>query len=71
MTTGASIDCPKSKNNFYNQSISHATIGAPLYFAFVLDSETVGCFLLFQLTTPLPKENMKPLIDLLSKTLPA
>jgi hypothetical protein len=37
----------------------------------VLDSATVGYFLLFQLTTPLPKENMKPLVDYLSETLPA
>jgi len=35
----------------------------------VLDNATVGCFLLLQLTTPLPKENMKPLLDLLSETL--
>jgi hypothetical protein len=42
-----------------------------MYFAFVLDNAIVGCFLLFQLKTPLPKENMKPLVDLLSKTLPA
>jgi hypothetical protein len=35
----------------------------------MLDSATVGYFLLLQLTTPLPKENMKPLVDLLSETL--
>jgi hypothetical protein len=71
MTTGASTDCPKSENNFCNQTISHATIAAPLYFASVLNSATVGYFLLLQLTTPLPKENMKPLVDFLFKTLPA
>jgi hypothetical protein len=37
----------------------------------MLDSAIVGYFLLLQLTTPLPKENMKPLVDLLFKTLPA
>jgi hypothetical protein len=71
MTTGTSTNYPKSESNFCNQTTSHATIAAPLYFASVLHNATVGCFLLFQLTTPLPKENMKPLVDLLSETLPA
>jgi hypothetical protein len=71
MTTGASIDCPKSESSFCNQTTSHAAIVAPLYSTFVLDNANVGYFLLFQLTTPLPKENMKPLVDLLSETLPA
>jgi hypothetical protein len=71
MTTRASTDCPKSKSSFYNQTTSHAAIVALLYSASVFDSAIVGCFLLFQLTTPLPKENMKPLVDLLSETLPA
>jgi hypothetical protein len=71
MTTRASIDCPKSYSYFCNQTTSHVTIIAPLYFASVLDSATVGCFLLLQLTAPLPKENMKPLVDFLAKTLPA
>ncbi len=69
MTIGASTDCPKSESSFYNQTTSHATIVAPLYSTFVLDNATVGCFLLLQLTAPLPKENMKPLVDLLSETL--
>jgi hypothetical protein len=69
MTKGASTDCPKSESSFCNQTTSHVTIATPLYFASVLDNATVGCFLLFQLTAPLPKENMKPLVDLLSKTL--
>jgi len=69
MTTGASIDCPKSKSSFCNQTTSHATIAAPLYSASVLDNAIVGYFLLLQLTAPLPKENMKPLVDLLSETL--
>jgi len=69
MTTGASTNCPKSESIFYNQTTSRAIIAALLYSAFVLDSATVGCFLLLQLTAPLPKENMKPLVDLLSKTL--
>jgi hypothetical protein len=56
MTIGASIDCPKSKSSFCNQTTSHATIVVPLYFAFVLESTTINCFLLFQLTTPLPKK---------------
>jgi len=70
MTTKTSTDCPKSENNFYNQIISHATIVAPLYFASMLDSVTICCFLLLQLTTPLLKENMKPPVDFLSETLP-
>jgi hypothetical protein len=37
----------------------------------VPDNATIGCFLLLQLTTPLPKENMKPPINLLFETLPA
>jgi hypothetical protein len=37
----------------------------------VLDNATVGCFLLLQLTAPIPKKNMKPLGDFLSKTLSA
>jgi hypothetical protein len=37
----------------------------------MLDTITVGCFLLFQLTTPLPKENMKPLVNFLFETLSA
>jgi hypothetical protein len=37
----------------------------------VLDNAIVGYFLLFQLIAPLPKENMKPLVDILFKTLPA
>jgi hypothetical protein len=35
----------------------------------VFDSAIIGCFLLLQLIAPLPKKNMKPLVDLLSKTL--
>ncbi len=71
MTIGASTKCPKSDSSFCNQTTSHATIAALLYFAFVLDSAIIGYFLLLQLTEPLPKENMKPLVDLLSETLPA
>jgi hypothetical protein len=44
MTTGASIECNKSESSFSNQTISHATIVALLYFAFVLDNATIGCF---------------------------
>jgi hypothetical protein len=69
MTIGASTNCPKFENSFCNQITSHATIAAPLYFASVLDSATIGCFLLLQLTAPLPKENMKPLVDLIFETL--
>jgi hypothetical protein len=69
MTTRASADCPKFKSGFYNQTTSHVAIAALFYSTSVLDSATVGCFLLLQLTPPLPKENMKPLVDLLSETL--
>ncbi len=67
----ASIDCPKSESSFCNQTTSHAAIASLLYSTSVLDNATVGCFLLLQLIAPLPKENMKPLVDLLFKTLPA
>ncbi len=69
MTIGTSIDCPKSDSSFFNQSISHVTIIAFLYFPFVFRTAIVGYFLLFQLITPFPKENMKPLVDFLSETL--
>jgi hypothetical protein len=71
MTTRASTNCPKSENSFCNQTTSHIKIAALLYSTFVLDSVIVGCFLLLQLIAPLPKENMKPLVNLLSETLPA
>ncbi len=71
MTIGASINCPKFDSSFCNQTNSHVTNVVPLYSTFMLDSATIGYFLLLQLTAPLPKENMKPLVDLLSKTLPA
>jgi hypothetical protein len=71
MTTKASTNCPKSESSFCNKTTSHATIVAPLYFTSVLNSATIGYFLLLQLITPLPKENMKPLVNLLSETLPA
>ncbi len=69
MTTRTSTDYPKFENSFCNQITSHATIATPLYFASVLDNAIVGCFLLLQLTTPLQKENMKPLVNLLLETL--
>jgi len=56
MTTGASTDYPKSESSFCNQTTSHAAIATPLYSTSVLDSATVGCFLLLQLTSPLPKK---------------
>ncbi len=40
-----------------------------MYSTYVLDSVNVGYFLLLQLTTPLPKENMKPLINLLFESM--
>ncbi len=71
MKIGTSINYPKFESGFYNQTTLHATIVTPLYSTFVFDSATIGCFLLLQLTSPLPKENMKPIVDLLSETLPA
>jgi hypothetical protein len=71
MTTRASTNCPKFESSFCNQITSHATIVKPLYSTSVLDSTTVGYSLLLQLITPFLKENMKPLVDLLSETLPA
>ncbi len=69
MTTRKSTDYSKSNNSFCNQTTSHAVIAEPLYYASMFDSATVGCFLLFQLAAPLPKTNMKPLVDLLFETL--
>jgi hypothetical protein len=71
MTIGASTDCSKSESSFCNQIISHAAIVALLYSTSVLDNATIGYFLLLQLIAPLPKENMKPLVDILFETLPA
>jgi hypothetical protein len=59
MTTRASTNYPEFESNFCNQTISHATIVATLYYASMFNSAIVGCFLLLQLTTPFPKENMK------------
>ncbi len=69
MTIRASTDYPKSESSFCNQITSHAAIVTPLYSTSVFDSAIIGCFLLLQLIAPLPKKNMKPLVDLLSKTL--
>jgi len=69
MIIGAFIDCLKFEINFCNQTISHVAIVVSLYAAFVFDSAIVDCFLLFQLTAALPKENMKSLVDFLSETL--
>ncbi len=71
MTIGASINYPKSECNFCNQTTSHAAIVAPLYSTSMFDNATISYFLLLQLTTPFPKENMKPLVDFLSETLVA
>ncbi len=71
MTTRASTDCPKSESSLCNQTISHVAIVAPLYSASMLDNAIVGYFLLLQLTAPLPKKNMKPLVDFLFETLSA
>ena len=69
MTTTPCANCPKSQGNFYNQAISHVAIVAHLYSAFVLDKATVGCFLLLQLMAELLRDNINPLIDLLSEIL--
>jgi hypothetical protein len=62
---------PKSPSSLRNQATSHAAIAAPLYSASVLDKATVDCFLLLQVTATFPKENIKPLVDLLFEMLPA
>ena len=38
----------------------------PMYSAYVLDSATIGCFLLLQETAPLPREKTNPDVDHLS-----
>jgi hypothetical protein len=70
MTTRTSTNCPKYESSFCNQTTSYATITTPLYAASMLDSATINYFLLFQLTTPFPKENMKPLVDFLFENQP-
>ena len=50
---------------------SHAAIAAPLYIATVLDNVTVGCFLLLQEISPLPREKKNPDVDDLSALYPA
>jgi hypothetical protein len=69
MTTGAPTNYSKFESRFCNQTISHVAIVAPLYSTFMLNSATIGYFLLLQLIEPLSRENMKPLVDFLSKTL--
>lgn len=70
MTTAPCTDWPKVASSFCNQATSHATIDAPLYLAFVLNKATVDYFLLLQLMATLLRENVNPLVDLLSKILP-
>jgi hypothetical protein len=55
MIIGTSTNYPKSENNFCNQTTSHVVIVGPIYSTYVLDSAIVVCFLLLQLTSPLPK----------------
>jgi hypothetical protein len=71
MTTWASIGYPKFESNFCNEITSHAVIAMPLYFASMLDSAAIGCFLLLQLIAPLQKKNMKPLVDFLYEKIQA
>ena len=71
MTTLSSTCTPKSPSSVRSHATSHAATAAPLYLAFVLNKATVGYFLLLQVTAALPKENVKPLVERLSPTLPA
>ena len=52
---------------FFRMRLSHtasqATTAVPLYSASVLDSATVGCFLLLQEIAPLPREKTNPDVD--------
>ena len=70
MTTLSSACTPKSPYSVRSHATSHAAIVAPLYSASVLEKAIVGYFLLLQVTATLQKENIKPLVERLSPTLP-
>ena len=57
---------PRSFNIHFNQTTSKPTTTVPLYSAFVLNSATVGCFLLLQEMAPLLREKANPEVDHLS-----
>ena len=63
---GSLMGKPRSFNILLSQTTSQAAMVAPLYSASVLDSATVGCFLLLHNTVPLPRENMNLDVDHLS-----
>lgn len=65
--TGVNPIIPKSKNNLITHITSQVTAPKALYSASVEDLETVGCFLLFQDITLLPKNKQKPVTDFLVK----
>jgi hypothetical protein len=70
MTTCLSTCNPKSPSSLWSQATSLAAIATPLYFASMLDKATIGYFLLLHVIAALPKENIKPLVDLLFEMLP-
>ena len=50
---------------------SHVAIATPQYLASLLDSATVGCFLLLEVIGALPSEKVKPDVDLPLLAFPA
>ena len=57
--------------NVLGSSMAHWVISKHNDANVVTMKATMGCFLLLQLTIPLPSENMNLLVDLLSEILPA
>ena len=57
---------PRSEMNFLIQTASFAALDAAIYSASVVESATVSCFELFQLTAPPFKQNTYPDCDLKS-----
>ena len=62
---------PRSFKIRLSHTASQAATAAPLYSASVLDSATVGCFLLLQEIAPLSTEKTKPDVDRWSALKPA
>ena len=65
------VDCRRIRHlhlQTLRQMASHVVTTAPGYLALVLDSATVGCFLLLQVIATLPSENIETEVDLGSPT---
>jgi hypothetical protein len=58
------VTTPKLETKFLIQTTSFATLEAAIYSAFVVESATISCLELFQLTAPLLRQNTKLDCDL-------